>query len=1084
MKICIFNFQISATTPETSERTLKYNISENTSEIIEEDASYLRTQQLTLPTFCIETLHYILSYISEKRLSFQDENLKKKIHTPINTALELTDSIIDILIVIIHPSIWSEKDNNIAKELIGILDKFGVSLVELRLMVGASEMQYLERMTQLYLLISLTKLIRHLIPINLAKSILPRSLKHALSSCLLDPSFGRLYPEIHEHLVLYVSECAVTENEMSLNYDGVRKIIRGMSSAVKIFRYEKTSDIHESLILILDSLPSLGYHRNFGIIDIFLGLCLKIYSTVVNVDTQAVINDIAVALLSHDDEEISREMFKKCYELVKSRLGVDSVKSNGIKNSLVFFVQSKIINAIVTYGVRSEDGEVSRIASDTISYILKSKVIVSDDIWQRYMNSIILSFPLLSCLADRKSPLGKTVLKMFDPDVSPSVSIPTLEVIKANLRFLYHKDDIIRKEAVARLSWLLTSENDYEKKLPKIKTLENETFSQIFQLNRFIDLTKTRNAAFYQISNLYQVLELLNSPVDPGIRRSAIAQISVMLTDEWMHTSFLERKGLEIILKILHENLFDGPNTTQDYLPMCITILKNLCLHNSIVRQELSMNIDLFYCLIRVLILHGQDRSVAQDSAVLFLMLLFCDCLSTNSKGLSLLHMVKDTLNIPIKCGEHGINRNDADSKLSETWNSTLRIHWNLELFGGVNEILKSSNIKSKQNITFNSDLRLLAQDLVALKATSIPFCCEEFLVRIQNATTHEDVFEAIRGLFSYINLWFLSNDKTSAKSLLRLPWKETFMKFLNAPPANSDDQDLLVDLLRFLTKFTRVYENSEGSWIKEIFLTSSQNLPNILLTEVHCEDRSISLELLTLISESTHRDSFYLKPTEKCSESWIFLMYILTENLKYNDSSQFYNLTYLDGVLSCLVELTTFRGWSEVKHHAFETTALLSDLVSRLWELLDAFNCQHAASLSSYMGVGVTRNALVAMNHILGEMQVFSKSWETHWFDVGLESACALWRSRDALVRCSALQLVAGLAASRRGATAVATAAERGVWPDAVRILLDAGEAALVREQAAAVLTNLSGHAAVSTNGEVSLPLAHAALSCQGKYC
>lgn len=61
---------------------------------------------------------------------------------------------------------------------------------------------------------------------------------------------------------------------------------------------------------------------------------------------------------------------------------------------------------------------------------------------------------------------------------------------------------------------------------------------------------------FLQRSNLLSVLEMLNEPnVDPKIRKSALVQISVMLTDSSLHKLFITENGLSLILDIFNSAL-------------------------------------------------------------------------------------------------------------------------------------------------------------------------------------------------------------------------------------------------------------------------------------------------------------------------------------------------------------------------------------------------------------------------------------------------------------------------------------------------------------------------------------------------
>lgn len=91
--------------------------------------------------------------------------------------------------------------------------------------------------------------------------------------------------------------------------------------------------------------------------------------------------------------------------------------------------------------------------------------------------------------------------------------------------------------------------------------------------------------------------------LEPNLHRSALTQIGVITSDHFVHAAFLERNGLETVLKILQNSVLEEKiaNYSECTLP-CITILKNICLYGAVIRRELSRNLDLFYCLLRGLL--------------------------------------------------------------------------------------------------------------------------------------------------------------------------------------------------------------------------------------------------------------------------------------------------------------------------------------------------------------------------------------------------------------------------------------------------------------------------------------------------
>lgn len=89
---------------------------------------------------------------------------------------------------------------------------------------------------------------------------------------------------------------------------------------------------------------------------------------------------------------------------------------------------------------------------------------------------------------------------------------------------------------------------------------------------------------------------------------------------------------------------------------------------------------------------------------------------------------------------------------------------------------------------------------------------------------------------------------------------------------------------------------------------------------------------------------------------------------LHYND--RFLSLllitAYLDWLLTCLTYLIGQCKWENHKN-------LLVSLGNTLMELIISF---HGAGTVSFMGLSITRNSIICLNHLLRQMQIiFSKS-------------------------------------------------------------------------------------------------------------
>lgn len=154
--------------------------------------------------------------------------------------------------------------------------------------------------------------------------------------------------------------------------------------------------------------------------------------------------------------------------------------------------------------------------------------------------------------------------------------------------------------------------------LPRLNNLYDKALPNVCQIQRILDINKHRTTQhFYQVwpqklailnikkifqpSSLQQVLELLKSSnVEPVIRRSALTQISVMMEDSLLHSTFLANNGIEIVLAVIKSSLTEKNfNDYPDSVIPAISVLKNLCLFQTSARQCLTENTQIFYNILR-----------------------------------------------------------------------------------------------------------------------------------------------------------------------------------------------------------------------------------------------------------------------------------------------------------------------------------------------------------------------------------------------------------------------------------------------------------------------------------------------------
>ncbi|XP_044270755.1 rotatin isoform X2 [Tribolium madens] len=498
-------------------------------------------------------------------------------------------------------------------------------------------------------------------------------------------------------------------------------------------------------------------------------------------------------------------------------------------------------------------------------------------------------------------------------------------------------------------------------------------------------------------------------------------------------------------------------------------------------RQCFAENIDVFYNVLRSLFMFFTGDKLRHDAVCLLFLLCFNEFIKgTPAKAnFSVPHLISAKLHVPFVCNSHWEISNYYEASLVELLASdpscftSIQIQWNCEIFGGLDELLSMKRIDyDGKNIV--EGLRLRQYDLAILQASSVDFYVRHHLIEVQNGTMHECVINTINKLTTYV---ILSKLIPKQDTFLDHPWEGTFSRFLKILPSSEDDTKLLSHVLKFLLHLAPFYKSSEKPfWLIQILKNPSTCLLDLITVEPSSSDdlKNLSQDLLNLVTLCATQEQHFLdyynysgsKVPQTGQTSWINVIEIISNCLKFTDSSHFYNLSYLDSLLACLVHLTASLGWSGSKPNS-HPKKLLSELVSSLCELVVVFHCSKGQTATvSVMGLSITRNVILILNHLVAEMHNSKlKNWERCFLDVDendwLKSFLVLWSSRDVLLRAGALQLFAGLAKSPMIAINIVNELKNDnhVWDLALSVLLEHEEASVVRENCAFLLANLLGH-------------------------
>lgn len=804
--------------------------------------------------------------------------------------------------------------------------------------------------------------------------------------------------------------------------------------------------------------------------------------------------------------DVQRWSYEECHSLVRQVTGVNEVDS-GKKlcwESIKFLFNSSVLTEIICHGVTSDDELVSAKARDIVIYLLKSRVHVGNAGWSRFLEALVPVLPLLqshAAAAAASTDLGKCASQMLDPDVYAKISLPRVEAFRGNLRLLFAKERETREEAVNRLTWFLEHEENSRDKLPRLSSLHGLPLDSLCTVKRQTTLKHANG--IYERGKLLTLLEILKSPVDPKLGKSTLLQLSVVLSDSSLHRHFLREDGLTLVTGLLDSCLSERDcNNYADSSITIVTILKTLSMASAALRGELSSRLDVLTNVLRTLFQYPNNEAVRADATQLLAILLFHDYAVTlesherfTSSNVSLPQAIVAGFQLPFTCRSHwksSVHGCDstttADASIvtsSETSLRFLRIFWAWIWHGGDNlpwkstDELNNNNNNSHYYGNVSDKLKLKQTDLQQLQFTAPLYVCQQQLYNIQNATTHQCVNIALNYLAIYAKLYYRSAD-----NLTHLPWEETFERFL-VRPVNREDYDLFVNILNFLCLYVDVRRRRRGGgggcssdidWLCKITRSLARSLGDLFnncSTVVEMDNQEMHQAILKLVRtcSSTIDDNDAAAASSNNrqqqqgdeNDTWMNFIRIIVSNFCSDDNNQqrFYNLVYIDWLLTCLTYLTSKCQWDSHED-------LLSSLGKALMELITSF---HKAETVSFKGVTIIRNSIICLNHVLHQMQQNStseKSFMSLWYAKmhSLSWLPTLWRNRDPLVRAAAYQLLGGLVNHPQTANQLVQSivmAPSDLCHTLLTCIVDTDECCIVKEQACIALGNLTRSCALA---------------------
>nr|XP_022921045.1 uncharacterized protein LOC111429379 [Onthophagus taurus] len=875
--------------------------------------------------------------------------------------------------------------------------------------------------------------------LNISKLLLPSNsnlyfgpVKEVLITIASDVTIMLFYPQIYDEVLEYAQ---LIKLENLNNYLSLKDIYASFLTAVKLLRTKtnEACDIKEfNMDDIKLALKTWTFYKDMRIANIFLE------NTVQDDD----FNEMLCSLLAHKDIGLKLKMYKMLLDKFTKTMGPNMcIKSTILKNSNIeFLLNCKIFNKIILEGLSSLDNDVRQTAENILLIVFKSSTVVSESIWRKVLEIILLTFPALACFAKDTSSLGQLVLDIVDPDRGQSMGMTLDSIFKSNLSLLFSRHASVRNEAISRLCWLLSIQLDHNKLLPRLNYVSNKLHNVCFakyqvDVNHLPAYTKT----YHQQGVLEKLLKLLyTANLEPLIKRSTLTQLAVIIEDYALHKEFLELDGIQKMVALLKDSLLEkNYETYPDCALSLITILKYLALYNSSVRQNLGCD-EIVYYIFRAMLLYRTDDRLLHDGSTLIFCLLYNNYLkgSVIQANLSLPNIILQNLQVPFSCVTFQNNSDDFSDFNIWTKNDnekqfSLKLMWNFAWFNNKTNIM-DWNISND----FNLDLCLSEKELKRVQNSSLEFCFRKCLNAIQSDYYNEFVkLIGILHLYRILTPKYATNiDFFSSPSTMILE-----RLFYSACP-NEDELRIMMECLALLIPL-----NNNNLAIYDCLLQNQ-----LMFTQG--EKNGLDVEFFRLITTCMkHNKNSYYNGFE--------VVNLISECLSC-DVQGFYNLALLDSMLTCLTQITLNPGWSQLSDNR---DTKLFNICYNLGELIATFNTGKGENASeSVMGSAIIKNAILSLCHILHEMISWNiENWEYYFIEKesginrNLVNLFLLFESKDVTIRAGVFQLFTGLFLSIDCINELTENLHYNLRELLFSILIDKYESVLVKEHVANALYN-----------------------------
>uniref|UniRef100_A0A3Q2Z0W8 Rotatin n=1 Tax=Hippocampus comes TaxID=109280 RepID=A0A3Q2Z0W8_HIPCM len=1058
-----------------------------------EDDPEMGLQQLTLAQFTVATLEHVIPLLQTDG----SHVFCRVLELLFDTVLLLGDSICEL--------VWDDRSlvgMELKEKLQTCMDLLADVLSYHQ--DNSSRSQVHHRVAYTGSAVFTIQFLQTILPPEKASANVPEKAVTAIFHLCLDKSFGMALPSMQETAVAYLEQLNSDSHELYRRVTCATLWMESTCSFLKEVQAEGEKNWPELLEMAEQAIEGLPFHEHLPVVKECVHFCAYLWkfdqpSPVLQTESQKLL----LKLLSHPLLPVKIETYTCALDVVKECLGIQNMsrKESGLCSGVNFLLHHKVLYEISAFGLQDSAEKVNATAKDILLFLLKGRLMMAASTWDRFIAALSRVIAILQGYASTEESLGSCVLLLSDmSEAATDDTFPSTAKLKAALRLLFTRQPTVRLAAVQHIVAHLTGADHAKTIRPQLDQSVTSSLPNLFCINYLVDVTlDTNSKSVLKVEAVEKLFCMLSSDtVDVALRRSAAEQLSVF-------ASAFPTTCLNASLDCM--------------LEPCVCILRKLVYADPSLRNSLAQHNLLLITLLRASLIMKANNNNRGEVAVLMSLLLFDEISSMGMwsdkspnddplPAFSLPLCVVRRYKMPFQAVSHHavspyryVLMPTSDLLTLAPARQALQVVWNVAWHCGIDNLLEDPS-GSTNSAKFHADLKLTEAQVASLRATHLPSALQDCVQAVVMAAGHSSVIAALSRLNIYLMIDAMSAPYTAThrcrETLHPLNWQAAVTRFLQVHPASVEDERLLAYVVAFLNtyfKHARAHwsdpEDKDLRWMLELLLNEETvSLLNLLpgvetaSPGQHPEEpeevknhvsqklqRELTNLFKNLLRQLTHTSDRLCLALAGPFKSQLALRFL--QSLRVSDAPHFYGLPSLERTLQGIVSLTAQSGWSS---HCLDLSpaSLCAKYLSGLLEVISSFYVKWGGNSMSFMGKGVTKNAVVCLLHLSHEMMTESKEkdmismWalgndstaeEPNASQMGLAWLVPLWVDRDQEVRFASLGLGAALSSVESGCQALCASCQNisgGLWGTLLNILLDQHESSMVRREAAFILQNL----------------------------